>query len=115
MWHSTNGWMKLGCAQLNRHQDHEALEAFNQALKHAPDRADIWRAKAFTLNRLNRREDALQAAERAIELDPNNPLAYQSKSIALSALGRYTEALDAMIEAHHLAPDALPGIWETVF
>ena len=78
-------------------------------------RAPAWRAKAFTLVHLHRPLEALAAAEQAIALDPGDPLAYQSKSRALCALRRYAEALDAYEEAHRLAPEAIPALWEELF
>ena len=77
--------------------------------------APAWRAKAFTLVHLHRPLEALAAAEQAIALDPGDPLAYQSKSRALCALRRCAEALDAYEEAHRLAPEAIPALWEELF
>ena len=132
-------WMRHGYALLCRQCYEEALAAFTQALAcqagYAPafgperltspgsaslapvgrSRAPAWRAKAFTLVHLHRPLEALAAAEQAIALDPGDPLAYQSKSRALCALRRYAEALDAYEEAHHLAPEAIPALWEELF
>lgn len=77
----------------------EALAAYEEAIKKAPNEAKFWRSKGGALRTLKRNEEALQAYNRAIELAPQEPHGYTLKAMVLAAMRQYDEALQACEQA----------------
>jgi serine/threonine protein kinase len=83
----------------------DALYACEQAQRHDPDDASIYKLEGGVFRDLKRYQEALTAFERAIQLDPNLASAYNGKGSALINLKRYEEALAACEQAIQLDPN----------
>jgi tetratricopeptide (TPR) repeat protein len=77
-------------ASLGRHA--ESIEAFSNALKHAPESPDIRHQYGAALHKGGRLEEALIEFERVLYKEPSHFYALRHKSSTLSDLGRTKEA-----------------------
>ncbi|MEN6406546.1 MAG: tetratricopeptide repeat protein [Thermoguttaceae bacterium] len=83
------------------------LADLNEAVRLAPDSADMLRARAVLFNEMKKADQALVDLDKAIELEPADLSAYGAKAVVLSRLKRYTEALDVLNKARQVSPDSL--------
>jgi tetratricopeptide (TPR) repeat protein len=82
------------------------LPDLNEAVKLAPNDANIVRARGIVLAGLEKFEDALSDLNKAIELDAENAATYEIKSLILTQMKKYDEALAALDQAQKLAPNS---------
>ncbi len=95
-------WLEEGNALYDFKRYEEALAAFEQALRLAPNNAWAYIGKGTALYYLNRLEEAFAAYEQALHLDPNDAFAYYIKGNTLEHLGRKQEARRAYERARQL-------------
>ncbi len=98
-------WLEKGDMLKDLKQYQEAVEAYDQAIRHNPDAADAYYGKGYALNNLKNYEQAMRAFEHAILLKPDFANAYNNKGIALHALKRYNDAIVAFNHAIRLDPN----------
>lgn len=89
-------------AKANELASLDSLQFTEEALKQAPNDANLWSNKAACLDSLNRFDEALSAVEKAIELNPNNGAAWHNKGQILRHLGRTADAKAASERANEL-------------
>jgi tetratricopeptide (TPR) repeat protein len=89
----------LGDVRLKRGAARDALKAFDQALKLAPQMPEAYCNRSAALHALGRFEDAVAAADRALRYRPNYATAHFNRGNALSALGRHEAAAAAFGKA----------------
>jgi tetratricopeptide (TPR) repeat protein len=73
----------------------EAVAAYDQAIRFAPNNAGAYFFKGNALSALRSYEEAVISYDRAIQLSPNVADAYNAKGRALEQLGRTAEAQKA--------------------
>jgi tetratricopeptide (TPR) repeat protein len=78
---------------LNRPED--SLEAWDEAVRVAPNHALAHAGRGGLLRFLKRDEEALHAFDEAIRLDPNNFRTHASRGRVLKEMGRYADAMAA--------------------
>jgi protein O-GlcNAc transferase len=76
----------------------EALAAFQETVRLAPDWSEghLWLAN--TLQRMEKNDDAIAAYKEAIRLAPRDARAYTSLGMSLATMGEYEEAIAAFRE-----------------
>lgn len=94
----------LGDVWLKRGATRDALKAFDQALRLAPQMPEAACNRSAALHVLGRFEDAVTAAERALRYRPNYATAHFNRGNALSALGRHEDAAAAFGKAIAVQP-----------
>ncbi|MGA2797840.1 MAG: tetratricopeptide repeat protein [Thermoguttaceae bacterium] len=82
------------------------LPDLNEAVRLAPNDANVIRARGIVLAGLEKYDEALSDLNKAIELDSENPGTYELKSLVLTAMKKYDEALAALDQAQKLAPNS---------
>jgi tetratricopeptide (TPR) repeat protein len=82
-----------------------ALALYDQAVKIAPGRADVWNDRGVALQRLGRLDDALADLQESVRLDPGSAEALYNRGNVLALLERREEALVSYAEAVRLKPD----------
>jgi tetratricopeptide (TPR) repeat protein len=82
-----------------------ALALYDQAVKIAPGRADVWNDRGVALQRLGRLDDALADLQECVRLDPGSAEALYNRGNVLALLERREEALVSYAEAVRLKPD----------
>ncbi|HEU5198190.1 MAG TPA: CHAT domain-containing protein [Ktedonobacterales bacterium] len=97
-------WMQEGDNYYQVQRYSEALDAYEQATRLAPNDARPYKGKGDALWWLKRYEASLAAYEQAIHLDPNFGRAYYGMGLALSRLGQQAETLAAFQRATELDP-----------
>ncbi len=99
-------WVKEGDAHKQAKRYEEALAAYEQAIRLAPNDPYPYDKKGWVLlESLKRPAEALAAYERVIALGLNNAIAWNCKGNALRNLKRYEEALAAYERALQLDPN----------
>lgn len=100
------GYELLGLA-LGPASGHEQLEAFETAVKLAPDDARALAHLSFGYLSLNREKDALAAAQKAVALAPGNPNYLDALALTQAANGACDAAPGTEQRAIDMVPDAL--------
>ncbi|HEY7347373.1 MAG TPA: tetratricopeptide repeat protein [Ktedonobacterales bacterium] len=95
-------WLEEGIAHRKARRYSLALEAYEQALRLAPNAAAAVFGKGNALWELKRQDEARAIYESAFQLPANNAAAHPQKGIALYNLKRYEEALAAFERALQL-------------
>ncbi|HXE53542.1 MAG TPA: tetratricopeptide repeat protein [Tepidisphaeraceae bacterium] len=83
----------------------EALEAYQQCLRLAPNYADAHNNLAIVLKQKGRFDEAITHFRKSLELRPGNHEARYNLGLALKAVGRLDEAVDAFRQALEQRPD----------
>jgi tetratricopeptide (TPR) repeat protein len=99
-----DAWVGLADVRQRAGRPDEALAAWLEALRLAPDDADLRRGAGLTLHALERWEDAARMYLDAARLDPRDATAFLNVGDCLAAAGDFAGALDAY--GHALARDA---------
>jgi tetratricopeptide (TPR) repeat protein len=84
----------------------QAIEAYKNALQHAPDFYDALARLGGDLVRLGRPAEAIEPLKKAIQLDPAKALAYLNEGLAEKNLGRFSDAVLNFRQAIHLGMDS---------
>lgn len=95
----------VGAAHQALGQSHEAVAAWQWALKLQPDYGEVLRSLAGALNKLDRHSEAMACLERAPAPGGQEAEILTLKADALSGLGRDAEALAAYDRALEMKPD----------
>ena len=85
----------------------EALECFQKAVEINPNDDNIWDAKGFTENCLNKLNESFESHTKAIELNPTDPVYNYNKALNLKNSNRYEEAIEFFDKADELCVDIL--------
>ena len=64
-------WNNKGLCCFNKRKYADAIDCFNQALKHDPTLKQAWFNKAVCLREVGDSTGAFRCAKRALEIDPN--------------------------------------------
>ena len=100
-----------GIALTEQERYQEAVDAYEEGLRHAPGVTQAWYNKGTALGELGDYREALEALNQALRLNPNYADAWHNKGIALTRLGKREEALNAFEQTRALNPDdALPWL-----
>jgi len=98
-----NRWLMHGDWLLQEtHDNEEALEAYEEALRLNPAFSWAWYCKGGAFAGLKRYEEALKTYDEALLLDPSHTHTWYWKGEALKALGRGREARQAKRKARQL-------------
>ena len=89
----------------------EALEAYEDAMRFAPNDADLARLYSDFLAGADRDEDAIRLAQRALELDPNNANSHNNLGRVLLDAGDFEGAKAASREALRIDPNSSNYHW----
>jgi tetratricopeptide (TPR) repeat protein len=95
----------LGIAlyQLGRYE--EAIESYEQALKHKPNSHEAWINRGMALDELGRYDKAIESYEQALKHKPNSHEAWYNRGVALDKFARYEEAIESYEQALKHKPD----------
>lgn len=96
-------WYLRGMYAIHRGKDQEALDAFEEALKRAPERHEVRRHLGRIHLKLHQYERAAVQFEESLRHQPDNPDARAGWGECLLALGRVDEArraLDELLSEH---------------
>lgn len=100
------GWRGKGHTLARLGRAREALAAYDEAAKRAPQSAPVWNDRAVQLTVLGRGEEALESLDRALAIEPKSPLYHINRSAALAMLFEdIPGALHAVETAISLAPN----------
>jgi len=88
----------------------EAIEAYDQALRLAPDAVELLNGRACALAELGRFEDALAAFDRALEVNPGYVVAIINRAKALRRAKRLADAILGFDKALVIAPESIPAL-----
>ncbi|MBP1945386.1 tetratricopeptide repeat protein [Methanobacterium petrolearium] len=92
---TTDEWIASGQEYYNQNKFSEAIECYNEALKHDPDNVTVWGEKGKANYKLENYEDSLDDLEHAIRMDPEYVMGYYLKAFPLVQLKQYTEAVES--------------------
>ena len=92
------------------HQNEEALESVDRAIKQKSRFAEAHSTRGAVLNALGRFEEALASLDRALALQPKFPEALYNRGIALEGLKRFDEALASYDRALVLQPNLVQAL-----
>lgn len=96
-----------GCNYCERHDYHNALDAFNQAIRLNPKYAQAWNNRGNALSELKRQPEAFASYEQAVALHPSYHQAWHNRGILLKEMGAYGNAIESFDRAIALSPDPL--------
>jgi len=82
-----------------------AIDSYDHALHHKPDKHEAWNNRGSALGKLGRYEEAIDSFDHALHHKPDYHWAWNNRGIALWNLGRYEEAIDSFDHALHHKPD----------
>ncbi|MBI4999948.1 MAG: tetratricopeptide repeat protein [Euryarchaeota archaeon] len=83
---------------------HDALKAYDEALRVDPDNARCLFNKAVILQMMGNNGAAIECYDRVIAINPSDSETYSNKGIALRGLGRTQEAIDAYRQGIEVNP-----------
>ena len=90
---------------LKQKQPEQALQAYQRALKIAPNQAILHANLGNLYFDKSRYDDAMQAYARALELDPGLAKVYYNMGCLHGIQGRIKQAMAALERAFQIAPD----------
>jgi len=99
-----NELIGLAKERMNARDFEGAIKALDEAIKLAPDNANLWLMRAMAKNMKGDFVGAEADAREAIRLDPNNDQSWENLAWALLKQGKYKEALEAAEQALKLNP-----------
>jgi predicted O-linked N-acetylglucosamine transferase (SPINDLY family) len=88
----------------------EAVEAYDQALRLAPDAIELLNGRACALAMLGRFEDALAVFDRALEINPEYVVVIINRAKALRRAKRLADAILGFDKALTIAPESIPAL-----
>ncbi len=94
-----------GAELLERNQRTEAIKAYADAVRSAPDLAELYRGLGEALNSKGKTEYAIAAFRTALEIDPDFVEATYSLAITLSMADERDEAIEQMQRVLELDPN----------
>lgn len=100
-------WFNLGVALSRAGRHEEALHAYEQTLKRAPDFHEAHLHAGYALRLEDKRDEALERYKHYTELEPEDVDGWIGYAQLLSELGRHDEALAAFQRLEQLQPDSL--------
>ncbi len=104
------GYLALGYYYYHCLRDYDkALEAFETASKHLPNKNEVFQAMSWIRRRQGRWDQALDYLRRSLELNPRDPNLNLELGETYMALRRYREAEEYYDRTIALAPDELWG------
>jgi tetratricopeptide (TPR) repeat protein len=83
------------------------LTDLNEAVRLAPNDANIIGARGIVFAGLDKLDEALADLNKAIELDSGNAATHEVKSLILARMKKYDEALAALDQARKLVPNSI--------
>ena len=98
-------------AQKEKKHD-QAVELLRQFLKKSPKNPEAWKARAQSLNALERRQEALQNLEKGLKYNPKNASLMLAKGKLLADLERRPEAIAAFGKLLALQPNNVDALKE---
>ena len=104
MQKTAEGWYHRGVSMHSIGRYDDAMAAFDEALKLAPQQAKILVGKAALYLTLGRLEDSLACHDQIIALHPNEPDPWVVKGALLAKRARHREALKCFDEALYRDP-----------
>jgi tetratricopeptide (TPR) repeat protein len=99
---NTRMWVYKGDSLYMLAMDDAALDAYNWAIRLAPEDPDIFYRRGCVLWEMQRYEEALQDANKAIALDSSQPRFFLAKSTTLSYMNREEESRQAYMHYQRL-------------
>lgn len=100
-------WFNLGVALSRAGRHEEALHAYEQTLKRAPDFHEAHLHAAYALRVENKRDESLERYRLYTEIEPEDVDGWIGYAQLLSELDRHEEALDSFQKLEKLQPDSL--------
>lgn len=100
-------WFNLGVALSRAGRHEEALHAYEQTLKRAPDFNEAHLHAAYALRMEDKREESLERYRQYTALEPEDVDGWIGYAQLLSELGRHAEALESFQRLEKLQPDSL--------
>lgn len=101
---TVEAYLTLGNIQSSQGLASDAVPNYQEALKLAPDRADISNTLGFALYSLGKLNEAVDCYQLALKNKPDFPAAYDNLGRALMMLGKINEAVSCFQEALRLNP-----------
>lgn len=89
----------------------DALQAWNEGVRHYPHSPPLWNNRGTTLLALKRFEEAAASYLRALELQPDLHNSRTALATCFQALGRPAEALSACEQVIQVVPDHAEAHW----
>ncbi len=100
-----NSQHKKGNDLLDQQKFEEAIKAFNEALKIAPEHPDILSHRGVCYLHMNRKKSCIDDLQKAKEIEPDNSYRYASMAYALDFFGDLDGAIALYEVAVKLDPD----------
>ncbi len=94
----------LGSALMQEKRYEEAIEEFDQALRHNPYFALAWEKRGTTFLLLERQEEALSSFAEALDLNPSLPDAHYGAALIFSERGEQSQAIRHLEAAVQIQP-----------
>ena len=101
----SGGYSLRAQALVGSKQFEKAIEDFDEAIKHNPNYANVYRDRGNAYRNLKQYERAIEDYNKAIELDPEYALAYNNRGIAFRNLKQYERAIEDYNKAIELDPE----------
>lgn len=102
---SVDALIAQGDALRQARRPHEALPYYDQALRLAPNLAEVWKTRGNALRELGLRVEALQSYRQALRVRPDFPEALNNSGVVLQELDQPEAALACYRQAMQLRPD----------
>lgn len=94
----------LGRLYLEQYDDDRALEYFEQAIVHNPDKLEYYDSAAFVYEQKQRWDQAIATYEKALLIAPDNPVFYNRIGNVRISQEHFDAALEAFFRAVQLEP-----------
>ncbi|MBI4849234.1 MAG: tetratricopeptide repeat protein [Nitrospirae bacterium] len=98
-------WFNFGVAYGESGQYKEAIEAFKQAIKNAPDHAQAHFNLGVAYDDLGMYKEAIEAYKQAIRIKPDLAEAHNNLGVAYGKSGQHKEAIEEYKQAIRIKPD----------
>jgi len=109
---SFDSWKTEGDRFVARHQNGDALAAYDQALKIRPTATELWIAEGDIYDQMGYFSNALSCYERATTINPNAAAPVQKKITVLKNMKALAEEADAFTEQEQYA--AAISVYDTI-
>jgi len=107
IFNASSNWIDAGRDALKAHKLHEAIIAYDEAIRVNPQDSDAWIEKGLTFRDLAKSNETIKAFDKSIEINPKNYNAWFQKGYVLITSNKNDDALAAYEKAIEINPSNL--------